>query len=135
MTSRATRTVASLAEPISLQEAASRLGVHYMTAYRYVRTGRLPAQRDGVQALRARPGLGAPAAGGRARVVQQQQPALGRQRVAERALPAGEDRRRAIERIVGARSGERVDGSAAETARDGEGRKQEGDCDHNRPVK
>lgn len=51
MTSRATRTVASLAEPISLQEAASRLGVHYMTAYRYVRTGRLPAQRDGVQWL------------------------------------------------------------------------------------
>jgi excisionase family DNA binding protein len=49
MTSRATRTVASLAEPISLQEAASRLGVHYMTAYRYVRTGRLPAQRDGIQ--------------------------------------------------------------------------------------
>jgi excisionase family DNA binding protein len=38
-----------LAEPISLQEAASRLGVHYMTAYRYVRTGRLPARRDGAQ--------------------------------------------------------------------------------------
>jgi excisionase family DNA binding protein len=33
---------------ISLQEAADRLGVHYMTAYRYVRTGRLPAERDGV---------------------------------------------------------------------------------------
>jgi excisionase family DNA binding protein len=31
--------------PISLQEAADRLGVHYMTAYRYVRTGRLPATR------------------------------------------------------------------------------------------
>lgn len=30
-------------EPISLDEAARRLGVHYMTAYRYVRTGRLPA--------------------------------------------------------------------------------------------
>ncbi|HLI44924.1 MAG TPA: B12-binding domain-containing protein [Acidimicrobiales bacterium] len=28
---------------IGLGEAASRLGVHYMTAYRYVRTGRLPA--------------------------------------------------------------------------------------------
>jgi len=28
---------------ISLREAAERLGVHYMTAYRYVRTGRLPA--------------------------------------------------------------------------------------------
>src|SRR4051794_36247571 len=35
--------------PITLQEAAERLGVHYMTAYRYVRTGRLPARRDGVQ--------------------------------------------------------------------------------------
>lgn len=34
---------------ISLREAAERLGVHYMTAYRYVRTGRLPATRDGVQ--------------------------------------------------------------------------------------
>ncbi len=34
---------------ITLQEAADRLGVHYMTAYRYVRTGRLPATRDGVE--------------------------------------------------------------------------------------
>ena len=40
-----------MAEPISLQEAAQRLGVHYMTAYRYVRTGRLPAQREGAQWL------------------------------------------------------------------------------------
>jgi excisionase family DNA binding protein len=32
-------------QPISLQEAADRLAVHYMTAYRYVRTGRLPAVR------------------------------------------------------------------------------------------
>jgi MerR family transcriptional regulator, light-induced transcriptional regulator len=36
---------------ITLHEAAERLGVHYMTAYRYVRTGRLPAERDGVQWL------------------------------------------------------------------------------------
>src|SRR4249920_17091 len=36
-------------KPITLQEAADRLGVHYMTAYRYVRTGRLPARREGVQ--------------------------------------------------------------------------------------
>src|SRR5579862_117910 len=36
-------------EPVALQEAAERLGVHYMTAYRYVRTGRLPAERRGVQ--------------------------------------------------------------------------------------
>ncbi len=33
---------------LTLQEAAERLGVHYMTAYRYVRTGRLPGTRDGV---------------------------------------------------------------------------------------
>jgi excisionase family DNA binding protein len=39
------------AEPISLREAARRLGVHYMTAYRYVRTGRLPARRDGQEWL------------------------------------------------------------------------------------
>lgn len=34
-------------EPISLHEAAERLGVHYMTAYRYVRTGLLPATKEG----------------------------------------------------------------------------------------
>lgn len=34
---------------IGLQEAADRLGVHYMTAYRYVRTGRLDATRVGGQ--------------------------------------------------------------------------------------
>lgn len=33
--------------PLSLQEAADRLGVHYMTAYRYVRHGRLPATKVG----------------------------------------------------------------------------------------
>lgn len=32
---------------LTLQQAAARLGVHYMTAYRYVRTGRLPARRRG----------------------------------------------------------------------------------------
>lgn len=37
------RPVASL----SLQEAADRLGVHYMTAYRYVRHGRLTARKEG----------------------------------------------------------------------------------------
>ena len=30
---------------ISLQEAADQLGVHYMTVYRYVRHGRLPARK------------------------------------------------------------------------------------------
>jgi excisionase family DNA binding protein len=32
-------------DELSLQEAADLLGVHYMTAYRYVRTGRLVAER------------------------------------------------------------------------------------------
>ena len=31
----------------NLKQVAQRLGVHYMTAYRYVRTGRLTARRDG----------------------------------------------------------------------------------------
>ena len=57
-------------ERVSLHDAAERLGVHYMTVYHYVRTGRLPAQRHGatwsvalddLEALRAR------APGGRAR--------------------------------------------------------------------
>ena len=39
--------MARSAARITLQEAADRLGVHYMTAYRYVRTGRLPAEREG----------------------------------------------------------------------------------------
>lgn len=32
---------------LSLQEASERLGVHYMTAYRYVRLGQLPAHKEG----------------------------------------------------------------------------------------
>jgi excisionase family DNA binding protein len=36
-------------ERITLQEAAERLAVHYMTAYRYVRTGRLPARQEGAR--------------------------------------------------------------------------------------
>ena len=39
----------SAAGLLGLQEAADQLGVHYMTAYRYVRTGRLPAKRIGSQ--------------------------------------------------------------------------------------
>ncbi len=35
------------AERIGLQEAGRRLGVHYMTVYRYIRTGRLPAEKSG----------------------------------------------------------------------------------------
>jgi excisionase family DNA binding protein len=34
-------------ETISLNDTAERLGVHYMTAYRYVRTGQLPAVKSG----------------------------------------------------------------------------------------
>lgn len=54
---------------IGLREAGGVLGVHYMTVYRYVRTGRLAARREGgdwlvhraeVEALRG----GAPAPGG-----------------------------------------------------------------------
>jgi excisionase family DNA binding protein len=33
--------------PLTLLEAADKLGVHYMTIYRYVRTGKLPATRVG----------------------------------------------------------------------------------------
>src|ERR1700691_111663 len=32
---------------LNLKQAAAALDVHYMTAYRYVRTGRLPARRVG----------------------------------------------------------------------------------------
>lgn len=32
---------------LNLKQVAQRLGVHYMTAYRYVRQGQLPAHRDG----------------------------------------------------------------------------------------
>lgn len=34
-------------ETLSLRECAERLGVHYMTVYRYVRTGMLPATKSG----------------------------------------------------------------------------------------
>ena len=40
-----------MSEYVSLPEAARRLGLHYMTVYRYVRTGRLPAVRKGGQWL------------------------------------------------------------------------------------
>ena len=36
-------------ERLTLQQTADILGVHYMTAYRYVRTGRLVAHREGSQ--------------------------------------------------------------------------------------
>jgi excisionase family DNA binding protein len=40
-------TVTSGPKTMTLQEAADSLGVHYMTAYRYIRQGRLPATREG----------------------------------------------------------------------------------------
>ena len=55
---------------LTLQEAADLLGVHYMTAYRYVRTGRLAAKRtDGkwVVARSSLDQLARPAAPGRGR--------------------------------------------------------------------
>jgi excisionase family DNA binding protein len=36
-------------DTLTLHQAADRLGVHYMTVYRWVRTGRLPAHRSGVE--------------------------------------------------------------------------------------
>ncbi len=36
-------------ETLNLKQVASRLGLHYMTAYRYVRQGRLPGERDGTE--------------------------------------------------------------------------------------
>jgi len=36
-----------VSERLTLQQAADRLGVHYMTAYRYVRLGKLQATKDG----------------------------------------------------------------------------------------
>ncbi|MDQ2960884.1 MAG: B12-binding domain-containing protein, partial [Candidatus Dormibacteraeota bacterium] len=68
-----TRSRAPARRSLTLHEASQHLGVHYMTAYRYVRTGRLPASKreDGwvvdsrdVERLRTR---GAATAPGRSR--------------------------------------------------------------------
>jgi MerR family transcriptional regulator, light-induced transcriptional regulator len=49
-----TETMAGPKQTLTLQDAAERLGVHYMTAYRYVRLGQLKAtQRDGRWYVRA----------------------------------------------------------------------------------
>jgi excisionase family DNA binding protein len=78
---------------LSLHEAADRLGVHYMTAYRYIRTGRLAGVKDGhewqvdaadVDALK------------RAVARQEQQPAR-RRRTRRTDYP-----RRLVDRLVGA---------------------------------
>ena len=44
-------------ETLSLRQAADVLGVHYMTAYRYVRTGKLPAYKQGNEYRVLRPDL------------------------------------------------------------------------------
>jgi len=41
--------MADITKTLSLTDAAELLGVHYMTAYRYVRTGRLPATKAGAE--------------------------------------------------------------------------------------
>lgn len=38
-----------MAASLSIRQAAEKLGVHYMTVYRYVRIGRLPATKDGAE--------------------------------------------------------------------------------------
>ncbi len=47
-TTSGTTSGARAPSPLTLRDAAETLGVHYMTAYRYVRTGRLPAVRGRV---------------------------------------------------------------------------------------
>ena len=76
-------------DTVTLQAAADRLGVHYMTAYRYVRLGLLPAEKVGstwrvlaadVEAMRKGP----PRTGGR------RQPAPWAERLRARLLVADE---------------------------------------------
>jgi excisionase family DNA binding protein len=42
------KTMSGAPVTITLQEAALELGLHYMTVYRYVRTGKLPATQEGM---------------------------------------------------------------------------------------
>ena len=53
-----------MADDVTLQEAADHLGVHYMTAYRYVRLGLLPAEKVGSSWRVARADLAAFQTGG-----------------------------------------------------------------------
>jgi excisionase family DNA binding protein len=92
---------------LNLKQVAAELGVHYMTAYRYIRTGRLVARRAGTgwivqaadlqeftdQLLRIAPGVGGPTAAGnwrerlrRALVIGDEMAAW---RIIEQALAAG----------------------------------------------
>lgn len=42
------RIMAAKPRTVTLQEAADQLGLHYMTVYKHVRTGKLPAMQDGL---------------------------------------------------------------------------------------
>lgn len=72
-----------VAPDVSLQEAAELLGIHYMTAYRHVRTGRLPARMVGGRWQVRRSDLGRPTG-----PVARQRPRV--QRLADR-LVAGDE--------------------------------------------
>lgn len=75
-------------EPLDLQRAADELGVHYQTAYRWVRTGKLPAQL----------------VDGRYRVTKEDVAAMSSRRAAPKAPPPPTANRtaRAAERMHGA---------------------------------
>ncbi|MGO9856405.1 MAG: B12-binding domain-containing protein, partial [Acidimicrobiales bacterium] len=80
---------------MNLQEVADRLGVHYMTAYRYVRTGRLPATQIGSHWFvepRDLPRVGAGAAvAGRPRAATRRSARLAAARRLEDRLVAGDE--------------------------------------------
>lgn len=90
---------AAEASDLSLQQAAAALGVHYMTAYRYVRTGVLDATMSGSQwqvpaaavaALRAHLHKG-PALAGRRGAASASVPRTGSRAGLERRLLAGDE--------------------------------------------
>ena len=76
-------------EALSLGECAARLGVHYMTVYRYVRTGMLPARKVGAEWRVDGPDLAAFATA--PRPVRSKIPAPGADRL-EARLVAGDER-------------------------------------------
>jgi excisionase family DNA binding protein len=69
-------------EPLDLQRAADELGVHYQTAYRWVRSGKLPAQRVDGRYQVSRADIGAMAT---QRATPQSRPAPTAKRVARSA--------------------------------------------------
>lgn len=77
-------------ERITLHEAADRLGIHYMTAYRYVRTGRLAAEQEGSRWMVAAADLEDLAPASKPRVVRGQGRARARSRLLDRMVAADE---------------------------------------------